>query len=315
MRNERPAIKRIVQAISCIFPHMTQLHIEPILEGVSTYVYRIHYANDIFYLRVLPEMNASFAPEVAVHKLLRDKHVKVPDILYFEHYNALLEQSIMVTTEIKGEHFGHCSTAQEQRNILIEAGQDLAIINSIPIKHFGWIRRDSAEPASLEAEHSSYRSFVEEFLESDLALLATEALNPSTITAIRAIIYRFDSWLDGEQAWLAHGDFDVTHIYQAQGHYTGIIDFGEIRGTNKLYDLGHFRLHDGETLTSLVLPYLLEGYQKITPLPADYEQKIAFSSLLIAIRTLVRIIRKSPNLLYRQHTLQAIERDIQTLLV
>ena len=46
-------------------------------EGVSTYVYRIQYANEIF-LRVLPEIGASFAPEVIVHQSLRVLKVSPP---------------------------------------------------------------------------------------------------------------------------------------------------------------------------------------------------------------------------------------------
>jgi hypothetical protein len=44
---------------------------------------------------------------------------------------------------------------------------------------------------------------------------------------------------------MPYGDLDLTHIYCQDGHYTGIIDLGEIRGTGPYYDLGHFRFHDG----------------------------------------------------------------------
>lgn len=47
---------------------------------------------------------------------------------------------------------------------------------------------------------------------------------------------------EGEQGYLAHGDFDTTHIYQDNGRYTGIIDFGEIRGADRWYDLGYFHM-------------------------------------------------------------------------
>lgn len=45
-------------------------HVERVAEGVSTWVYRIRYRDSTFYLRVLPEAGASFAPEVAVHTAL-----------------------------------------------------------------------------------------------------------------------------------------------------------------------------------------------------------------------------------------------------
>jgi hypothetical protein len=35
-------------------------------------------------------------------------------------------------------------------------------------------------------------------------------------------------------------------IFCATGHYTGLIDFGEIGGAEPLFDLGHFHLHNQE---------------------------------------------------------------------
>lgn len=308
-----PAIRSIEYVVTRVFPHSSRLSVERVDEGMSTYVYRIHHADEIFYLRVLPEINASFAPEVYVHKLLRDKQVKVPEVIYFEHCNELLQRSVMVTTEIKGTHLGHCSAQQNQRTILYEAGRDLAVINSFPVKRFGWISRNRPQVTRLEAKHLSCRTFIHEHLEHDLATLDAQVLERSEIIAIRQILDRFDAWLDGDQAWLAHGDFDVTHIYQHQGRYTGIIDFGEIRGANSLYDLGHFRMYDGETLPSLVLAYLLEGYKEIAHLPPNYEQQIYHSSLLIAISTLARAVKKSPRDVRNHHSLKSIRRDIQVL--
>ena len=289
--------------------------IERVEEGVSTYVYRIRSNNETFYLRLLPEIDASFAPEVYVHQLLRAKGVKVPEVVYYEHYNEVLQQSLMLTTEIQGSHVGHCSSQEDQKAILREAGRDLALINSIPVKYFGWIHRDTSEVTQLEAEFPIYRAFIHEYLEDDLILLEkSQILRSSDVTALHSILERYDAWLNEEQAWLAHGDFDVTHIYQQQGHYTGIIDFGEIRGANLLYDLGHFRMHDGETLPSLVLSYLIEGYKEVVALPSNYELRISFSSLLIAIRKLAHVTKKDPNRSLG-HDPQALARDIQVLLI
>lgn len=47
------------------------LAVERVLEGVSTVVYRITRGGERFYLRILPEIGASFAPEVYAHGALR----------------------------------------------------------------------------------------------------------------------------------------------------------------------------------------------------------------------------------------------------
>ncbi len=305
---------RLIEALLArVFPCTVPSHVERVEEGVSTYVYRIYRGHELFYLRVLPEVNASFAPEVYVHEMLRAKNVKVPEVVYFEHYNEAVQRSVMVTTAIKGKHIGHYHVNEVTGNVLVEAGRDLAVINSIPVQQFGWIRRDSSEVTSLEAEFPTYRAYVFEHLEGDLAFLSEHVLNTREIKAIREIIDRYGTWLDVEQAWLAHGDFDATHIYQEHGRYTGIIDFGEIRGGDPFYDLGHFQMHDGETLPARVLPYLLAGYKEVVQLPPDYEQRIHFSSLLIAIRALTRSMKKR-TVDYRNHSgFASIKNDIEVL--
>jgi len=311
---DAPDVSAIAALAARIFPRAARPQVEHVPEGVSTYVYRVHLADEICYLRVLPEAGASFAPEVYAHQHLRERGAKVPDVLYFELDNETLGRSVMVTTEIKGASLLHCIDAQAQRRILREAGRDLAIINSLPVRGFGWIRRDKSKVAHLEAEHSSSRAFLSEYLEHDLTILAdAQALTPDALSTIQRILKDYDGWLDSEQAWLAHGDFDTTHIYQEAGRYTGIIDFGEIRGEDRWYDLGHFNMHDGEALPALVLPWLLEGYQEVVPLPDGYRQRIAFASLLIAIRTLARAQQSRPQTLPTHHGLQSIPRDIRLL--
>ncbi len=305
---------RLIEALVVqVFPCTVPSHVERVEEGVSTYVYKIYRGNELFYLRVLPEVNASFAPEVYVHAMLRAKDVKVPEVVYFEHYNEALQRSVMVTTAIKGKHIGYYHVNEVPKNVLVEAGRDLAVINSIPVEQFGWIRRDSSAVTALEAELPTYRAFVFEQMEEDLAFLGKLVLSTGEIKAIREIIDRFGAWLDVEQAWLAHGDFDATHIYQEHGCYTGIIDFGEIRGGDPYYDLGHFQMHDGETLPARMLPYLIAGYKEVVQLPQDYEQRIYFSSLLIAIRTLARSMKKR-SIDFRRHTgFWSIKHDIEVL--
>ncbi|MGH2505599.1 MAG: hypothetical protein ACRDID_24065, partial [Ktedonobacterales bacterium] len=41
--------------------------IERVAEGVSTWVYRVVSQRGAYYLRILPEANASFGPEVIAH--------------------------------------------------------------------------------------------------------------------------------------------------------------------------------------------------------------------------------------------------------
>jgi hypothetical protein len=59
-----------------------------------------------------------------------------------------------------------------------------------------------------------------------------------------------------------------------------------------------------------MLPWLLEGYATITPLPDDHPQRIAFASLLIGIRTAARVGQKGR---HDRSALQAIRRGVAAL--
>src|SRR5690348_8944848 len=83
MTNNAPDTHVIAQLAAHIFPHSTPLEVERVEEGVSTYVYRLRAADTVYYLRVLPEEGASFAPEVYAHQRLRERGARVPEVIYF----------------------------------------------------------------------------------------------------------------------------------------------------------------------------------------------------------------------------------------
>lgn len=310
-----PATHEIEAVVATLFPS-TSLVIERVAEGVSTWVYRILSQNETFYLRILPEDGASFAPEVAAHTLLRRKQVKVPEIIHFEHCNAVLQRSIMVTSAIKGQSLmDSLSLSKEVRDAVVtEAGRDLAQINSLPVAGFGWVQRDLPETSQLRAQWPTYRAFFLEWLEADLAYLTKRTLSTSQVATLERLISRYDVYLNSADGCLAHGDLDSTHIYQDAGHYTGIIDFGEIRGADQWYDLGHFHLHDREQLPFHLEAALLRGYGEIISLPSDYQRCIRFTSVLINVRALARSLQKRPPNQYTRHLMGMLQQDMAFLL-
>ena len=311
----RPETRQIETVVRHIFPSMSFL-VERVAEGVSTFVYRILCGDETFYLRVLPEEDASFAPEVAAHTLLRQRQINVPEVIYFEQRNELLQRSIMMTTAIEGRSLSQSPalSAGVREAIVAEAGRDLAWINSVPVEGFGWVQRDSSETRQLQAQWPTSRAFALEWWEADLAYLAKSTLSRTEVAMLERSISQYDPYLDSEGSYLAHGDFDSTHIYQKAGRYTGIIDLGEIRGTDRWYDLGHFHLRDWEQLPCRLEAALVRGYGAITPLPSDYEQRIRFTSLLINVRALARSLQKRPANRYTQHQLEVLREDLAFLL-
>lgn len=289
--------------------------LEPVAEGVSTYVYRLRRGHERLYLRVLPEASASFAPEAYAHRLLRTHGVRVPDVLHVEDHNQILQRSVMVTTEIPGRSVAAHGVDASTDRVVAEAGQDLAIINRVAVSGYGWIRREPGPVMALAAELPTAQDFVHDHLLGDLSILRGRVLSEPDLAAISRIVADHPAWWDNEPAHLAHGDLDLTHIFLDEGRYTGIIDLGEMRGAPRWYDLGHFRLHDGEALPIQALPWLLEGYQRVTPLPPDIDGRMTFWSLLIALRALARSLIVSPPsaAAYQAFMRRAIARDLAAL--
>jgi aminoglycoside phosphotransferase (APT) family kinase protein len=279
--------------------------------GVSTPVYRIRRGETTLYLRLAEKPEASLAPEALAHDLLRARGVRAPEVVYFQPIHDELQRSVLVTTEIPGSPISRNHRGVDLSAVLLEAGRDLAIINEIGVEGFGWVRRDRLAINRLEAELPTLSAFALGDLETHLAALPT-FLTAREIDEIRRTFARNDAWLDADLAVLAHGDLDASHIYHLDGKYTGIIDFGEIRGTDRFYDLGHFALHDGETIPYPVLPHLLKGYQEFAPLPPDHEQRIQLWSLLIGVRALARSANW-PQVTYQSHLTGAIRSALAAL--
>jgi hypothetical protein len=279
-------------------------------------VYRIATEGETFYLRVWPEEGESFAPEVTVHAHLRQRQLKVPEVIYFELCNDLLQRSLAVTTEIKGQPLIQSSTLskRELEEILGEAGSDLGCINSVGVEGFGWVQRDSPETKHLRAQWPNYRAFAFEYCEADFAYLVKSFLSSSEVEMLERVVSQCARYLCMEHGYPAHGDFDATHIFHAGRRYTGIIDFGEIRGTDHWYDLGYFHLHDGEQLPYCLEAALVRGYGEIMPLPSDYEQRIRFTSVLMNVRALAHRLQKRPPNRHTQHQVEVLREDLAFLL-
>jgi aminoglycoside phosphotransferase (APT) family kinase protein len=97
-------------------------------------------------------------------------------------------------------------------------------------------------------------------------------------------------------ARLAHGDFDSTAIFQRDGDYSGLIDFGELRGTEPLFDLGHFHLWEHQRTPLPLWEALLAGYREVAAPPTGYEELVARSATLLGLRQLARWLGPPRNL-------------------
>jgi len=277
-------------------------------------VYRVRFGRDTLYLRIWPFADESFESEALILSELQRRGVRVPKVLGWDAFHPLIGRSYLLTSEVPGRPLAPDDAPTLIESVLREAGRELAILNGVPVEGFGWIVRTPANATPLRGEHPTSRSFLSEYLRADLELLAASVFGPLEVIAMRRCIEDHPAWFDAPNARLAHGDFDTTPILHADGRYTGIIDFSEVRGTSRMYDLGHFHLHDGDRLPVTSFRWLVEGYRQQTCLPADYEEQVAFQGLLIGLRRLARSLRVRPEAVgYQQLMANGVRRELALL--
>ncbi|MEO3741865.1 phosphotransferase [Plantactinospora sp. B5E13] len=259
-------------------------------EGVSTQVYRLSRGSETFYLRIAEEADDNLETDAELHQRLCDLGVRVARVVDVEPFNPAIGRSTMVTTEVPGLPLSgiaaptRTGSGVDAASVVEAAGADLALLNQVPVDGFGWIRRRGRQWPP-QADHPSYPPFVASYLPTPWpGPLAS--LFPTPVLDALADLVGHERRQPPGQARLAHGDFDLDQVFCADGRYTGLIDFGEIRGAEPTFDLGHFWLHD--RTTPGLLPALLTGYQRVQPLPADHLESIRRSAILLALRQLCR---------------------------
>ncbi len=274
---EPPTPDHIARVCAQVLPDAIE-HVERMTEGGSTWVYRVVCEDRVLYARVLPEDDASFAPEAFAHTVLRAQGVRVPDVVYWDDHPPSLRRSLMLTTAVAGQPLDLEADKPFVRDVLHAAGRDLARANLVPVDGWGWATRTPGIQ-HLAAPYGSARAWMESERDNHLAAIqAQEILTPPVLQEVHRAFERYETLFAHDVPCLAHGDFDLSHIFIADRTYSGIIDWGEIRGAPPFYDLGHFYMHH-----TALLPLLTQGYEQITSLPFDIDQRIGLVMLHIAI--------------------------------
>lgn len=279
--------------------------VERVSKGWSTYVYRVITDSSTYYIRFLPE-DASFAAEALAHNILRDKGVIVPRVIDFEHRDETTGLSVMVTEEIPGVCVEDEWPHDHLRGILREAGRQIACVHEVSVDGFGWIDRASYD--RLKAERPTFQDYFTEFLSSDLQALERYEFTDEEKVRIADLMATARRMLDVRDAVLVHGDFDVSHIFHSNGRYTGLIDFGEIRGNNRLFDLATFALFDGSP-DRIAYSYVLEGYREMARL-TDGD---LYATELMALFRVLRFLGKEANDSSRKFWCQMAKRQLSRI--
>ncbi|MBA2277805.1 MAG: aminoglycoside phosphotransferase family protein [Chloroflexia bacterium] len=292
--------------------------VEPVAAGVSTPVFRVWRDDTVAYLRLAEEPRENRTAEARVHELLMACGVPVPAVVRFEPMAPEVGRSAMLTGELPGAPLAEIGDERAACRTAEAAGRDLARINAVPVRGYGWANAVGSDGA-LVAAYPTRGDWTAEYIDA-VSVITENRLLPGMERMLEGAVERWARRAGKATAWLAHGDFDTTHIFTHDAAYTGIIDFGESRGADRLYDLGHFLLHDGERLPYPLFPSLLAGYREASVLPPEAPREIRLHALVIGVQRLARAHRQGRSDPYRcwledriQRMLSDLDRDAWVL--
>jgi aminoglycoside phosphotransferase (APT) family kinase protein len=288
-------------------------NITKVSDTSSTLVYKIQNGKDTLYLRMIEDKNEMVSPQIVAHEQLLKRDVRVPRFVSWDDMNATLGRSYMVVKEIPGIPLNKLRKIDKAKydacieQVLNDAGEDLAKVTLISTQGYGWIKRDKRKTKELIGELDSYKGFLLDKLPKqvkEMESMGFQSLNEDEVERFKMLVYKY---IDEERPVLAHGDFDMNHIYVNNGRYSGIIDWGDIRSASNLYDIAHFgTFHPEEE------QYLMKGFKNITRLGKDYEIKLLLTRIAVCINKLHWILKNQRSLfenhIFRERILEDIEK-------
>jgi aminoglycoside phosphotransferase (APT) family kinase protein len=289
-----PSIVRAI--VNRLFSDERHIPFERTSSGQSTQVYRLHSDHQQFFLRFGEDPNDTFAPEAWVHDRLETLGARVPHVVHVEDVANEIDRSIMLTTSIPGEALErdeprHKLDDGRWANVFRVAGRDLAQVNSISVDGFGFVQRERPWSGTLTAPRSTFDAWVLSTM-GDCATLE-QHFTGYELLALDEHRERVSLEQVMRHASLAHGDFDTSHIFASDDRYAGVIDFGEMRGADRWYDLADFLLRSGGRWESPSVTSVVRGYAEIYSLGRDDLEQIRSRAITLGPVWLQRLVGRN----------------------
>ncbi len=260
--------------------------------GGSTPVYRVELGEEIAWLRLAEHPGERRDAEARAHELALGLGVRVPALLRYEPEPPELDRSAALTSTISGvplrEYTGQADHA------IRDAAADLARLNAIPVTGYGWVETVEGDDRHLVAEHPVRATWTAEYAAAAATVAGAGILAEPAGFQLADSIARWCALPNEEASRLAHGDFDATHIHvdPETGAYQGMIDLGEIRGADPMYDLGHALAHGFDRRDRSIAQALIAAYAHHAPVDDDL---VRLNAIAIATRALAIQLDRSPN--------------------
>lgn len=237
-----------------------------IIAGEANEVYEVSLDNGkIVILRITRGKYASFARENWAINKVKSLGVPVPKMIFLADKYCVMEKIDGEPLE-RGKIDFFKLSKKDQRKYLNQAGEILAKIHSVKTNGFGEL------DSSGNGEFKNESKFLETYSKKN-------DLSSEILKAIE-IIKNFDYPSDIN---LCHGDYANKHILVKDNEIVGIIDWGEARSDNFVYDFAYWDFWFGEDIPTR---WIMEGYSKKNIFDSDFYQTLEFIKILKSLDTL-----------------------------
>jgi hypothetical protein len=127
--------------------------------GVAAQVYRVEAAGRVLYARIAEEAHEDLSVDAALLEHLRNRGLHVPAVVHVEPFDQALGRSLLILGEIPGAPLAHCRDQGAARRVARAAGAELAALNVVGVRGFGWVQR-RPPPWPLRGSFRDYAGFV-----------------------------------------------------------------------------------------------------------------------------------------------------------
>lgn len=200
---------------------------------------------------------AEMVAEALACRRVRAHGVLAPEVILVEPAPTEFPLPYLIMKQFPGDNL-----KTHDHEVLVAAGQDLRETHEIVLPGFGPLHggSDGATSQDLAGRCPSWSAFLDETHEHLDILLAAGVIDQAVSHSVSAAYQARASQIvfDGPGR-LLHGDLKLPHIFAADGHYVGLIDWGDASVGDPLFDLARFSMGDADSLRSLLIGYGLES--------------------------------------------------------
>jgi aminoglycoside phosphotransferase (APT) family kinase protein len=248
--------------------------VELVPTGEYNAVYRIEFDEERVYLKAHdPE---SILVEAWAYAAAERARVPTAQVLAVEESPADLDCSFFIVSEVAGTPLDRVGDDDRRATIAIELGRHLRALHALPMGGYGWIDFDHLRATGVGRGEAPDEAALIAKDHRSLEVLPTHGLlDAATVDAVKAILNEGSALFADSPSALLHGDVGPKHVLVGNSSITGLIDWGDARAGDPVWDLTCFALHAADLLSSLIA-----GYEPSDPLLDDK----------LAITTLIRLI-------------------------